>query len=127
MSAPATSETDKAAASKAFQRKLVNRVSTAVGAIFLVIGLMQIYSAFFGGLPSCASDAAKTGVGSIFKQKNVELTGLTNQKTLTDTRSEETCQADFMTPAEAGTLAYRIYWQGKDPQIIITKVDTHPR
>jgi hypothetical protein len=93
----------------------------------LLFGLLQIYNAFSPSLPACKSSSAKTTIGDIFKEKNLELTSLTNEKTLTDTSSEITCQVDFMTPAEAGTLFYRIYWQDKAAQIRITKVDTHPR
>jgi hypothetical protein len=125
MSTPET--TEQSAKSTVRQKKIGNWLYAAVGAIALLFGLLKIYNAFFPGLPDCTSSSAKTSLGDIFKEKNVELTSLTNEKTLTDTSSERTCQADFMTPAEAGTLFYRIYWQDKAAQILITKVDTHPR
>ena len=102
------------------------RVAYAVIAVAaMVIGVVRLLVFFFPGLPACTSDAARTAIGDIFKGKNVELTAVTNQRTLTDGSSEKTCQADFKTPTEAGTLSYRVYWEGKNAQVQITKVDTH--
>ncbi len=127
MSTPTTTETDQSARPRTFQQKLLRWTSMVVGVIFVIVGFVRIYNVFSPGLPSCTSDSAKTSIGEIFKQKNVELSSLTNQKTLTDQSSEKTCQADFLTPAEAGTLFYRIFWQNKSAQVLITKVDTRPR
>jgi hypothetical protein len=127
MSTPNTSDTGQPAKSSILQMKITNWLYAVVGLIVAGLGLLQIYNAFFPGLPSCTSDTAGRSIRDIFKQKNVQLTGLTDQKTITESSSEETCQANFVTPAEAGTLYYRIYWKDKSAQILITKVDTHPR
>ena len=125
MSTPET--TEPSAKSTPGQTKLVNWLYVVGGVIALLLGVLKIYNVFVPELPDCTSSSVKTSLGDIFKKKNLELTSLTNQKSLTDTSSEKTCQADFMTAAEAGTLFYRIYWEDKSAQILITKVDTHPR
>lgn len=94
-----------------------------IGALAALTGLLQLFFYFFPDLPRCNSDAARTTIGDIFKDKKVELTALTNLRTLTHNTSEKTCQADFKTPTEAGTLSYRIYWKGKNAQVEITKVE----
>ena len=127
MSTPNTSDTGQPAKSSLLKMKISNWLYAFVGLIVACLGLLQIYNAVFPGLPSCTSDTAGRSIRDIFKQKNVQLTSLTDQKTITESSSEETCQANFLTPAETGTLYYRIYWQDKSSQILITKVDTHPR
>jgi hypothetical protein len=116
-----------AAPAKTFGQKLPRWVSAIVGVIFIVIGLTKLYNVFVPSLPGCAADLTNTIIHNIFKDKNLELTGLSNFKTITDTSTEKTCQADFTTPAEAGTLSYQITWQGSSEQVRITNVDTHPR
>ena len=128
MSTPDTpAATQEAAKPQGFQQKLYRWVSIAVGVILLVIGGLRAYEAIFPSLPGCTSQTAKTTIGNIFKDKKVELSSLTNQKTVSDGSAEKTCQAEFTTPAEAGTLAYRIYWQDRDAEVRITNVDAHPR
>ena len=122
-----TANAQPPAQSGGFQQKLVAWVSSAVGVILLAIGFMRAYDSIFPSLPGCTSDSAKTTLGEIFKEKKLELSSLTNQKVLTDSSSEKTCQADFTTPAEAGTLSYRISWKDKEAQVRITNVDAHPR
>lgn len=126
MSTPTTTEVQQPEKPKTLGK--VGRIlSLVVGLILMATGLLQVYHVFYPALPGCASNDADLGLRNIFKQKNVELTSISDKKTLTDTSSEETCQASFVTPSEAGTLLYRIYWEGKVAQIQITKVDTHPR
>ena len=72
-------------------------------------------------------DATAPVLRDIFKKKDVELTVLNNMKTVTDTSSEQTCQAHIETPAETGTIAYRITLQGSNFQVRINKVDAAPR
>ena len=128
MSTPETiASTQAAAKPQGFQQKLYRWVSIAVGLILLVIGALRAYEAIFPSLPGCTSQTAQSTIGKIFKDKNVDLSSLTNQKTVSDGSAEKTCQAEFTTPSEAGTLAYRIYWQGKEAEVRITEVDAHPR
>jgi len=115
------------AAPKKPQSKIVRWFSIVVGLILMASGLLKVYHVFVPELPACTSASADTSIHNIFKQKNVELTSLTNIKSITDTSSEKTCQADFLTPAETGTIYYQISKEDGSTQLRITKVDTHPR
>ena len=127
MSTPKTTDQVPASKSSQFWQKAANWAYIVLAVILTLIGFMRIYDWLFPSLPRCASDTATTTIGQIFKAKNLELSSLTNQKALTDSSSERTCQAEFTTPTETGTLEYRIYWQDKSAQIQITKADSHPR
>jgi len=107
------------------QSKLQRVAYAVVGVILFLVGLMRLYFVFFPGLPGCSSDAARSTIIDIYKKKNVEITELSNQRTLTDSSTENTCQADVKTPTQTATLSYRIYWKGKTAEVLITKVDTH--
>jgi hypothetical protein len=124
--APAAQE--PAAQEPAKQKKVLPRwVTILAGVVAMFAGGVQIYKAFVPDLPGCTADTTNAAIHDIFKQKNVELSSLTDFKTLTDTSSEKTCQADFLTPAEKGTINYRISWQDRSALVVITSVDTHPR
>jgi hypothetical protein len=124
--APAAQEPTAQAPAK--QKKVLPRwVTIVAGIAAMIAGGVQIYKAFAPDLPSCTADTTNNAIHDIFKQKNLELTSLTDIKTLTDTSSEKTCTADFLTPAEKGTISYRISWQDRSAQVLITSVDTHPR
>jgi hypothetical protein len=97
------------------------------GVIIGIGGLIQLYKAFTPQLPGCAADSTATVLRDIFKKKDVELTVLNNMKTVTDTSSEQTCQAHIETPAETGTISYSITLQGSNFQVRIDKVDAAPR
>ena len=96
-----------------------------------LVGIAVLISGGFGiskgvdqfMLPSCGSDRTTNTLKSIFKGKNVEVSDLTEIKTLTDTYSEKTCQAHVSTPSEQANIDYRIYWDGWSASIIITKVN----
>ena len=85
------------------------------------------YCERYGCMIGAKAQPSNTLLPVVKKQKNVELTSLTNIKSITDTSSEKTCQADFLTPAETGTIHYQISKQDGSTQLRITKVDTHPR
>lgn len=96
-----------------------------------LVGIALLISGGFGilkgvdqfMLPSCESERTTKTLKSIFKGKNVEVSDLTDIKTLTDTYSEKTCQAHVSTPGEQANIDYRIYWDGWSASIIITKVN----
>ena len=52
---------------------------------------------------------------------------LNNMKTVTETSSEQNCQAHIETPAETGTIDYRITLEGSNFQVMVTKVEAAPR
>jgi hypothetical protein len=106
-------------------RTLSQKLSQWFIAIALLIsggfGILKGVDQFM--LPSCGSDRTTKTLKSIFKGKNIEMSDLTDVKTLTDTYSEKTCQAHVTTPGEQANIDYRIYWDGWSASIIITKVN----
>ncbi len=107
--------------------KIPRWLSAVIGVVFLVIGLTRLYNVFYPSLPACDADTATGLIRQIFKEKNVDLTSLTNFKTLTDTSAQKTCQADVLTAKETAVISYQITWQGSKVQVLITHVDAHPR
>jgi hypothetical protein len=85
------------------------------------LGLLKVYNQFT--LPSCDEERTTTAIKDIFKSKNVELTGFTDAKSVTNTFSEKTCQAHVKTATEEANIDYRIYWEGWTAKVIITKVN----
>ena len=116
-----------AAPPKTFMQKALRWFMIVCGVIIGIGGLLKTYKAFSPDLPGCSADATTAAVRNIFKEKNVELSSLTDMKTVTDTSSEKTCQARIETPTERATISYRVSWQGREAQILITKVDAVPR
>jgi hypothetical protein len=112
---------------KTFWQKAQRWFMIVCGVIIGIGGLIQLYKAFTPQLPGCAADSTATVLRDIFKKKDVELTVLNNMKTVTDTSSEQTCQAHIETPAETGTISYSITLQGSNFQIRIDKVEAAPR
>ncbi len=109
------------------QRKIPRWLSAVIGLVFVIIGLSRLYNVFYPSLPGCDADTTTGVVRKIFKDKNVELTSLTNFKTITDTSSQKTCQADAMTAKETAVISYQVTWQGSDVRVLITHVDAHAR
>jgi hypothetical protein len=112
---------------KTFWQKAQQWFLIVCGIIIGLLGLLKLYTAFTPQLPGCAADATAAVLHDIFKKKDVELTVLNNMKTVTDTSSEQTCQAHIETPAETGTISYSITLQGGNFQVRIDKVDAAPR
>jgi hypothetical protein len=112
---------------KTFWQKAQRWFMIVAGIIIGLSGLMQLYKAFTPQLPGCAADATATVIRDIFKKKDVELTVLNNMKTVTETSSEQNCQAHIETAAETGTIDYRITLEGSNFQVTITKVDAAQR
>ena len=116
-----------AAPAKAAQSKIPRWVSAIAGVVVLFVGLLRLYNVFFPSLPGCDASTTTDLVRKIFKDKNVELTSLNNFRTLTDTSTQKTCQADVATAKETAVISYRVSWEGRDVQVLITTVDAHPR
>ena len=112
---------------KTFWQKAQRWFMIVAGIIIGLSGLMQLYKAFTPQLPGCAADATATVIRDIFKKKDVELTVLNNMKTVTETSSEQNCQAHIETAAETGTIDYRITLEASNVRVTITKVDAAPR
>jgi hypothetical protein len=93
----------------------------------VLIGALKAYNFFVPQMPACADSNTADVVRGIFKNKDVALTNLSDMKLDNETGSERNCLAHIETAGETGTIAYRITMQGKEFQVMITKVDAKPR
>lgn len=73
-------------------------------------------------LPTCDSKRSLDTLRGIFKDKNLPDPTLTGAKEVTSTSDEKTCEVDYAVPNEKGALDYRVYWEGKDVKVMISKV-----
>ncbi len=108
-------------APKTLTQKLTKWATTIFGIIIAIIGVLKLSDTFM--LPSCASSRSSDTLTSIFKSKDVEVTGITDQKTVTDTMSEKTCTAHVKAPKEEANIDYKIFWDGWSAKVMITKVN----
>lgn len=90
-------------------------------------GINQIYKASTPQLPGCAAQATADVIRDIFKSKNVALTALNNMTTVSESSTQQNCQAHIETAAETGMIFYTITLQGDKFQVLITKVDARRR
>jgi len=104
-----------------FGQKLAQWVLGIALLITGVLGIMRSFNSYLF-LPACDSDTASATLKSIFKSKDVELTKVTDFKTVTDASSEKTCQAAIETSDEQATIDYRIFWDGWTAKVMITDV-----
>ncbi len=115
------------AAPKTFWERNRRRFLIGVAIIVGLNGINQIYKAFTPQLPGCAADATANVIRDIFKKKNAEHTMLNDMKTVSETSSQQSCQAHVETTAETATIFYDITLQGSNFQLLITKVDAKNR
>ena len=54
--------------------------------------------------------------------KNLAEPTLTNQRSVPGGGSEKFCQTAYEIPNETGTLDYKVFWEGWEPKVMITKV-----
>ncbi|MGH6663481.1 MAG: hypothetical protein ACREB2_01070 [Pseudolabrys sp.] len=107
-------------------QKLTRWVTIGAGIILGLIGILKVYNAFTPQLPSCGSDDVSNLVRDIFKKKDVALTALNDFKTVADGSQQRDCTAHLETASEKATVFYRLTLQGKEFNVLITKVDTAP-
>jgi hypothetical protein len=88
-------------------------------AVSAVGGLVKLSNQFL--LPSCSEERTIATLKDIFKQKDVEVTGLGDFAALTQSSSEKTCTAQVEAP-HAVTINYRIFWEGWTAKVMITQV-----
>lgn len=117
---------DAAAQASTLTQKISRWVTIAAGIIIGLIGLLKVYNYMVPQMPACA-DSNTAVIRDIVKKKDVALTQLSDLKLDTETKSERNCLAHIETASETGTIAYRITMQGKEFQVMITKVDAKPR
>ena len=123
MSDPATppaAPLPDASAKPTCNQRLGRWASVAIGFAALLIGGTKLVG--FVTLPSCESDRSLDTVKSIFKDKNLPEPTLTDAQTITGDRSEKTCQTAYEIPNEKGTLDYKVFWDGWNAKVMITKV-----
>jgi hypothetical protein len=100
-----------------------------IGACLIIsggLGIVKGYNNMFT-LPTCSSDTASDTLKSIFKSKDVEVTSISDFKSVTEISSEKTCQAHVETPSELADIDYRIYWEGWTTKVMITEVKAKPK
>jgi hypothetical protein len=114
------------AAPQTFRQKATQWFIAACLLISGGLGMVKVYNNFFS-LPACESDTAGDTLKSIFKDKNVEITALSDFKSVTDTSAEKTCQAHVETPSETANIDYRIYKEGWTTKVMITEVKAQPK
>jgi len=91
--------------------------SVVAGGLVLIAKLAEPYV-----LPNCDSKRATDTLRSIFKDKNLPDPTLTGAKETGSTKDDKTCETAYAIPNEKGALDYRVYWEGKDVKVLITKV-----
>jgi hypothetical protein len=115
-----------AAAPKTFGQKAVQWFLSACLIIAGLGGILRGYTNIFT-LPTCESNTSNETLRSIFKSKDVEVSNITDFKSVTDTSSEKTCQAHVETKDELADIGYRIYWEGWTTKVMITDVQAKPK
>jgi hypothetical protein len=112
---------------KTLVQKLTPWVTIILGLIIGVLGLVKLYHAFVPQMPACDASETTDLIRSIFTKKDITLTALNGMKLVNETSDARNCQAHLETASETATIAYRITLQGKEFQVLITKVDAQPR
>ena len=112
---------------KTFWGKYQRWFFIAVAIIVGLNGINKIYQANTPQLPGCAAQATADVIREIFTSKNVALTALNNMTTVSESSTQQSCQAHIETAGETGTIFYTITMQGDKFQVLITKVDARRR
>jgi hypothetical protein len=92
------------------QPKWVRWITIIAGIIIGIGGVTKLVNAFT--LPACDAERIAEVLKSIYKEQKVEITMLSDFKSLTSTSSERTCQVHAETPVDQATIDYRIFWDG---------------
>jgi hypothetical protein len=92
------------------QPKWVRWVTGIAGVIVGIGGVVQLVNAFT--LPDCDAERTIDTLKSMYKDNKVDVTKLSDFKSLTSARSEKTCEARAETPVDNATISYRIFWDG---------------
>ena len=78
-------------------------------------------------LPPCESPQAAESLRNIYKERNVVISGISDQNTLTSTATENTCSARLQMPSEQMEINYRLFWDGKTRRIEATPAKSQPK
>ena len=107
------------------RRPVVVGVVMLAAVLLLVFGSPRIANLFV--LPDCDEAATDKTLRDIFEEKNVRLSGLSEMKSVSSTKSERTCTARAEVPGGALNLDYRIDWSGWSKRITITRADAETK
>jgi hypothetical protein len=119
--APGVPPQASAPAAPTLKQRLTKWLPIAAGLVAALIGAVKLIETF--SLPSCESSRSLGAIKTIFKDKDLPEPTLTDAKSLTSTSSEKTCATAYEIPNEKGTLDYRVFWDGWDAKVMITKVN----
>ena len=74
-------------------------------------------------LPSCGSNRSLEAIRSIFREKDIAEPTLSGASGVGSSSAEKTCTIAYEIPNEKGTLDYRVFWDGWEAKVMITKVN----
>jgi hypothetical protein len=116
------SASPKSASPKSKAGSLITKIAYQIVAIiFVVLSLIRVYNFFFPSLPDCDGSIARDTLSDIFKRDNLQPASYDDMKTVTKSKDELSCSARLkMSDGSLMDIAYRIYWQGKDPYVEVT-------
>jgi hypothetical protein len=101
-------------------QRIAKWLPICAGVVVALVGAAKITDNFT--LPSCDSSRSLGAIKSIFSDKNLAEPTLTNQRSVPGGSSEKFCQTAYEIPDEKGTLDYKVFWDGWEPKVMITKV-----
>jgi len=122
MSDPATPVAATPAAPPKWQTWLTRGVGIALFVVGTALGSVKLVETF--NLPSCDSKRSLDVIRAIFKEKELPEPTLTAAKEVGSTSDEKTCSVSYKLPDETGTLDYRVFWEGSNAKVQITKVNS---
>lgn len=105
-----------------WQTWLTRGVGIALFIVGSVIGSAKLFETF--SLPACDSKRSLDVIRAIFKEKELPEPTLTAAKDVGGTSDEKTCSVSYELPNEKGTLDYRVFWDGSNAKVMITKVNS---
>lgn len=103
-----------------WNQRIAKWVPILAGVVAAIVGAAKITENFT--LPSCDSSRSLEAIRAIFKDKEIADPTLSSAKGVTSASSEKTCTAAYEIPNEKGTLDYRVFWDGWEAKVMITKV-----
>jgi hypothetical protein len=117
---PAASPAAHPHAKPNINQRIAKWLPIGAGIVALVVGAAKIADNFT--LPSCDSSRSLGAIKSIFEDKKLPEPTLTDATGLSSSGSEKACKASYEIPNEKGTLDYKVFWDGWEPKVMITKV-----
>lgn len=121
--APVGSAPPPAPAAKPPRSKFFRWTMGIIGAVVVVIGAAQVYSAIqsFFTLPACDSQRAKDSLSGAFKEHKFEPLRYETIQTISTSPDEVVCNAVLPLPDGVNLVAdYTFFWQDKSARIKYT-------